>query len=153
MSTTPISATRFVAHTDGEISAVMGDPMRFVVTAEHTGGAYALSEQTVRPGNGAPPHIHHNEDEAFYILEGSFSAMVNGTEHRLNAGDFVHVPRGAVRSFTNIGETDGRLLIHHCPGSAVGFYQGMGKLPFPPAMEDIKALGDQYGIEIVMPPA
>ena len=151
MSATPTSQTRFVPHAEGDTHAVMGDPMRFIVTAEHTRGGYALAEQIVRPGNGAPPHIHHNEEESFYILEGTILAVADGVEHRLNPGDFIHVPRGVVRSFTNIGDTDARLLIQHCPGSAAGFYIAMGKLPFPPDLKDIKALGDQYNIEIVFP--
>ena len=129
----------------------MGDPMRFIMTAAHTGGAYALAEQIVRPSNGAPPHIHHREDESFYILGGSFEATINGKTIRLEQGDFAHVPRGAVRSFTNVGQTDGRLLIMHCPGSASDFYIAMGKLPFPPNLNDIAELAQQHGIELVMP--
>jgi len=131
----------------------MGDPMRFIMTAAHTGGAYALAEQVIRPGNGAPPHIHHREAESFYILEGTFEATVNGTTSRLEKGDFAHVPPGAVRSFTNVGTTDGRLLIMHCPGSASEFYIGMGKLSFPPNLNDIAALAQKHGIELVMPDA
>jgi uncharacterized cupin superfamily protein len=96
----------------------MGDPMRFIVTAEHTNGAYALAEQVIRHGNGAPPHIHHNEDETFYVLDGVFSVTVDGVEHRLERGDFAHTPRGSARAFTNIGPANGRVLIHHCPGAA-----------------------------------
>jgi mannose-6-phosphate isomerase-like protein (cupin superfamily) len=126
----------------------MGDPMRFIMTAEQTGGAYALAEQEIRPGNGAPPHIHHNEDESFYILEGEFSAVVDGVEKRLTKGDFIHIPRGSVRSFTNCGRANGRLLILHVPGSASAFYIAMGKLPFPPNMDDVMNLARTHGIEL-----
>jgi len=151
MTTNTTDAARFVTSTEGEVQPVMGDPMRFLCTAEHTGGAYALAEQKVRPGNGAPPHIHHREDESFYILEGEFLIAVNGQHYRAAVGDFIHIPRGAVRSFTNVGKAEGRLLIQHCPGSAAGFYIGMGKLAFPPDLNDIKSLGDRFGIEIVIP--
>lgn len=150
MTTTPTSGARLVSHTGGETHAVMGDPMRFIMTAADEGG-YALSEHEVRPGNGAPPHIHHNEAEAFYVLEGSIIAMVDGVEHRLEKGDFINVPKGAVRGFTNPTQSNSRMLILHCPGSAAEFYIGMGKLPFPPDLVDIKALGDKHGIEMVMP--
>jgi quercetin dioxygenase-like cupin family protein len=146
-----LTDTRLVRHAEGESHPVMGDPMRFIMTAAQTGAAYAISEQEVRPGNGAPPHIHHNEDESFYILEGHFSALIGDQLHSLKSGDFVHVPRGTVRGFTNIGAATGRVLILHVPGSASGFYIGMGKLPFPPKIEDIAALATQYGIEMVMP--
>ncbi len=150
MTTTPSHAPRYVSHDDGEVHAVMGDPMRFIMTAAHSGGGYAFAELEVRPDNGAPPHIHHNEEEAFYILEGTITATVDGTKHRLNKGDFIHMPRGAVRSFTNPTEANSRLLILHCPGSASEFYIGMGKLPYPPDLNDVKALADQHGIEMVL---
>ena len=151
MSAITASAFRCVPHSQGECHPVMGDPMRFIMTAEHTGGAYAISEVQARPGNGAPPHIHRHEEEAFYVLEGTFRIEIDGREMHAQPGDFVHVPRGAVRSFTNIGPAPARLLILHTPGAAAGFYIGMGKLPFPPAIEDITALGNQYGIEVVRP--
>lgn len=151
MTTVPVQPARFVRHDEGEVHPVMGDPMRFLATAADTAGAFALAEQRVRPGNGAPPHVHHNEEESFFILEGRFAVMVNGEERRLGPGDFAHVQRGAVRSFTNVGDTEGRLLIQHCPGSAAEFYIGMGRLPFPPDLGEIRALGDRYGIELVLP--
>lgn len=129
----------------------MGDPMRFIMTVEQTGGAYALAEQEIRPGNGAPPHIHRNEDESFYILEGEFAATVDGVEKRLNKGDFIHIPRGSVRSFSNVGSSHGRLLILHVPGSASGFYIAMGKLPFPPDLVEVAALAARHGIELAGP--
>ncbi|MEX0654470.1 MAG: cupin domain-containing protein [Phycisphaeraceae bacterium] len=150
MTATSSSVIR-CTHSEGPTHPVMGDPMRFIMTAEQTGGAYALSEIETRPGGGAPPHIHHHEEECFYVLEGTIEVTANGTVHRLEAGDFAHVPRGVVRSFTNPGTTHARMLIMHNPGAAAGFYIGMGKLPFPPQLEAIKALGDQYGIELVAP--
>ncbi|MFB3430260.1 MAG: cupin domain-containing protein [Phycisphaerales bacterium] len=151
MTTAPSQAARFVSYNEGEVHPVMGDPMRFLATAADTGGAFALAEQRVRPGNGAPPHIHHQEDESFFVLEGEFVVTVNGEERRVGPGDFAHVRRGAVRSFTNAGNSEGRLLIQHTPGAASEFYIGMGKMPFPPDLTEVKALGDRYGIELVFP--
>src|SRR5262249_42867755 len=44
----------------------------FKAVSETTNGAYTLTEVTARPGFVPPPHIHHREDEAFYVLEGQF---------------------------------------------------------------------------------
>jgi quercetin dioxygenase-like cupin family protein len=152
-ATSTADLTRHVPHAQGETHPVMGDPMRFIVTAQHTSGAYALAELVFRHGNGAPPLIHHNEAESFYVLDGVFSVTIDGKELRLSKGDFIHIPRGAVRSFTNISpnNADGRVLILHCPGSASAFYIGMGKLPFPPNLNDVADLAKKHGIELVMP--
>ena len=151
MSPETSTQARCVRHAEGETHPVIGDPMRFIMTAAHTGGAYAISEVDTQPGGGAPPHIHHREDEAFYVLEGTFEVTVDGTTHQLETGDFAHAPRGAVRAFTNVTDQPGRLLILHIPGAAADFYIGMGQLPFPPDPKDMAALGAQYDIELVQP--
>lgn len=50
----------------------------FKVVGEDTGGAFALSELTARPEFGPPPHMHHREDESYYVLEGEFEFMDDG---------------------------------------------------------------------------
>jgi len=47
---------------------VLGDLYTFKVVGEETGGAIAVLEVQVQPQNGPPPHIHHREDETFYVL-------------------------------------------------------------------------------------
>lgn len=50
-----------------------GDRYSFKTTSAESGGAHALFEMHVKPGSGTPPHIHHAEDEMFYVLEGELS--------------------------------------------------------------------------------
>src|ERR687893_132779 len=56
-----------------------GDTYRFLVTGEETGGAYFAMEAIVPPGGGPPPHIHRNEDETFYVVEGSCDIRLGDT--------------------------------------------------------------------------
>jgi hypothetical protein len=71
-----------------------------------------------------------------------------GAGHRLERGDWIHIPRGLVRSFINAGSANGRLFILHCHGAAADFCIGTGKLPCPPDIADI-APGERYGTELV----
>ena len=48
------------------------------IPSHKTGGAYALFEAATPPGAGPPPHVHHREDEAFYVLEGEYEFLVDG---------------------------------------------------------------------------
>ena len=48
---------------------VMGVLVTHKIPSHRTGGAYALFEVATRPGSGPPPHIHHREDESFYVLD------------------------------------------------------------------------------------
>ena len=60
-----------VASGEGKTLWVLGDLYEVKATGEDTGGRFGLWETTTPPGNPGPaPHIHHNEDEAMYVLEG-----------------------------------------------------------------------------------
>jgi mannose-6-phosphate isomerase-like protein (cupin superfamily) len=88
-----------------------GQLLTYKVTAEQTGGAYSLFEGTVPPGGAAPPHIHHREDESFYVVEGEFEFTRDGESIRAAAGSLVYVPRGSLHAFENVGESTGTLLL------------------------------------------
>src|SRR6476659_9651993 len=71
-----------------------GDRYTFLVTGEQTGGAYFVMEALVPPGGGPPPHIHQNEDETFYVIEGQCRIMIGDRTVLARVGDFVNIPRG-----------------------------------------------------------
>ena len=84
----------------GEGSAslwVLGELVTYKVTSSQTGGAYSLFEVVTPPGGGPPPHVQHQEDESFYVLEGEFE-FPNGGDGvvRAGAGSLVYVPRGSL---------------------------------------------------------
>ena len=64
-----------------------GALMTFLATGEDTHGQFALIEAVGRKGSDAPPHIHHREDEIFYVLEGE---IVFSVSDRTNQGHARH---------------------------------------------------------------
>ena len=83
-----------VASGAGKTLWVLGDLYEFKATGEDTGGRFALWKTTTPPGNpGPPPHIHHNEDEVFYLLEGEWELMVEGRASVVGAGTFANIPK------------------------------------------------------------
>jgi quercetin dioxygenase-like cupin family protein len=76
-----------------------GDSYRFLITGAESGGAYFAMEAIVPAGGGPPPHIHRNEDETFYVLEGEVEFLLGDRPVKGTAGDFVNVPRGTVHRF------------------------------------------------------
>jgi uncharacterized cupin superfamily protein len=64
-----------------------GDMYRFLVTGEETGGAYFAMEAFVPPGGGPPPHIHRNEDETFYVVEGEVEILLDDEIVTAGVGD------------------------------------------------------------------
>ena len=57
---------------------LLGMLITFKAVSEETGGEYSVFEQTVPPRAGVPPHMHHQESEAFYVLEGEFELLTGG---------------------------------------------------------------------------
>jgi mannose-6-phosphate isomerase-like protein (cupin superfamily) len=135
------------------------------VTAEQTGGAYSLFEGLVPAREGTPPHIHHREDECFYVLEGEFEFLSGDATVTAGAGTLIYVPRGTLHAFRNAGEVQGRLLVSQTPGGLhERFFEEVGEVapdgdspPVPrdaPDFERIAAIAAKYGTEIPrIPPA
>ncbi len=70
----------------------MGVLVTYKIPSHRTGGAYALFEVATQPGTGPPPHIHHREDESFYVLKAEYEFLIGGETLRAGAGSLIHVP-------------------------------------------------------------
>ena len=63
-------------------------------TTESTGGSYSLCHQVSPPGSATPYHLHHFEDEAFYVLEGESTFICDGKKTIAGPGEYLFLPRG-----------------------------------------------------------
>ena len=63
-----------------------------LTTIKAAGDGAMVTEQTAPRGSGSPLHVHHNEDEWFYVLEGELTIWVDGETHIAPAGSFVLGP-------------------------------------------------------------
>jgi quercetin dioxygenase-like cupin family protein len=142
----------------GERIWITGDTVVIRATAAETGGTYTMIEAIASPGNGPPPHIHKNEDETLYVLDGEFE-ILNG-EHLMSAkqGALAFVPRGTVHRFRCVGNSTGRLLLVYTPGGIEGFFRESGipaggDGPAPPVspaeIARTEKAGIRYGLQVV----
>ncbi len=135
----------------------MGMLVTFKAVSEETGGEYSLYELTVPPQLGAPPHIHHREDETFCVLEGEYEFLVGERTIRAGAGSVVYGPRNVPHTFKNVGTTPARMLAFVTPAGLEEFFAEVGEeatagsSPPPFGQEEIErllAVAPKYGIEI-----
>jgi quercetin dioxygenase-like cupin family protein len=127
-------------------------------TAKQTGGAFGLIEQVMAAGFASPWHVHHAEDEAFYVIEGELTFLCGDQKMQAGPGTFVYAPRDIPHGFRVEGTQEARVLLHFTPG---GFEQFAIELsePTPPAgppdinawMEKVMALATQYNLEVLGP--
>ena len=72
----------------------------------------------IEPGGAAHEHSHESMDQAFYVLAGSCSFLLEGDEHRLGPGDFVMVPPRVSHRILSLGPANLRLLVIMAPPPA-----------------------------------
>jgi quercetin dioxygenase-like cupin family protein len=149
-----------VTEGEGKMLWVVDELMTFKATGEDTGGAYSLTYSVVPPGGGPPPHIHHREDEAFWVLEGELEVMVGESTFKASAGSFVHLPMDIPHSYENIGPGPARFITLIVPAGLEMFFEEVGKpgsdvsSPPPFGEEDIDkllAIAPKYGAGILLP--
>jgi quercetin dioxygenase-like cupin family protein len=99
--------------------------------SEFNGGAYSLVHLTATPGFQTPYHLHHAEDEAFYVLDGEFTFICNGKKTILGPGGYIFLPRGIPHGFRSSSVSDGHILTHVMPGGDVGFMGMMLEMAVP----------------------
>jgi mannose-6-phosphate isomerase-like protein (cupin superfamily) len=90
-----------------------------------TGGHWALGEAWQDPGFENPPHTH-DEAEAFYVLEGSFTFYTDSDPAEgVGPGTLVFIPPGAVHGFRT-GPEGGRLICLWPSTVEAAFFGGPG---------------------------
>jgi uncharacterized cupin superfamily protein len=120
-----------------------------------------VTEQLAPRGNGSPLHVHHNEDEWFYVLEGELTIWVDGETVVAPAGAFVFGPRDIPHTFV-VSSERARFLLVTEPGDFAGFVRALAEpaaapeipdgLDGPPDMEPVLRAAAEYGLEILGPP-
>jgi mannose-6-phosphate isomerase-like protein (cupin superfamily) len=94
----------------------------FKVSSRDCGGDFFAMEHNHTRKGGPPRHLHHNEDEWFYVVEGTYLVEIGTTMHTLHAGDSVLGPRRISHAFSFTGESSGRLLITYAPAGRMEEY-------------------------------
>jgi len=140
-----------------------GGLVKFYALGEDTGGAFTLFEEALAVQDRAVqdralPHLHREEDQAFYVLEGEHEFVCDGSAFATQVGSFVYVPRGTVHSYENVGTEPGRLLILSTPAGGterlffdLGEPASEGSSPPPTEPLDLgkfRATVQKYGSDI-----
>lgn len=95
-------------------------------TSGETGGAFLLFEDHMARGKTTPLHLHPNQDEAIYVIDGEIVAHVEGEEHRVGSGGLFYAPRGVAHAFMVTSETAHTLALM-TPGTGEVFYREAGE--------------------------
>ncbi len=153
----------------GKVSVAMPGESRFAfstasqtklspckLTADDTGGALTAFELSALPQTGPYLHVHHREDEWYYVLSGEFLFNAGGVEHTLPAGASIWLPRGIPHVWANIATSESKLILVCQPGGFEKFFEDMGaamsKVDSANAEKTMAAMFAKYGMEMLGPP-
>jgi mannose-6-phosphate isomerase-like protein (cupin superfamily) len=127
-------------------------------TAADTAGQMTIIEVTEPPGHEAPLHVHHREDEAFFILEGTATIHVGDESFEVGPGDYALGPRDIPHRYS-IGPEGCRMLFICTPGGFENLVREMSMpaerrtLPPPsdeePDWERVAAVAEANGCELL----
>jgi len=106
----------------GEQLSFTGGMFVIRASAETTGGAFSIVEEAP-PLLDTPLHVHANEDELFFILEGEHVVQCGEDEFRLGPGGTAFLPRGVPHSQRRVEPGVGRLLAMTSPAGFEGFFR------------------------------
>jgi quercetin dioxygenase-like cupin family protein len=101
----------------------MGGLMTFLVTSAETENRSFLLEVRTEPGAEPPPHLHYEQDEVFYILEGELEVYCMGQVRTVRAGEVVFLPRKQAHAFYFLSPI--RFLALVQPGGLDGYFEAM----------------------------
>lgn len=152
-----------VAPQRGQTVHLFGNLLTFVLRGADTGMRFSMVEAYTAPGAGSPPHLHHEDEESFYVLEGTYQVVLGDQRLTSGPGSLTHVPKGVPHAFSNVGDGPARMMILNWPADhherffmAVGDCVPAGCREFPapeePDFGAIVAAAQAAGIELLLPP-
>ena len=141
---------------DKEHRKLFGDrtvPLDFKLSTADSGGGMLIVEHTDVKKSGPPRHVHHDQDEWFYVVKGDYIVEVGGERFTLGPGDSVMGPRKIPHAWAFVGEGTGKLIITFQPaGKMEAFFNKIAPMTeFPPRDEMVKMFRD-HGLELTGPP-
>jgi mannose-6-phosphate isomerase-like protein (cupin superfamily) len=123
-----------------------------VSTPDMNGGLF-ISEIVDDHKGGPSRHLHYEQDEWFYVIEGEYSIEVGDEKYRLGPGDSVLAPRMVPHVWAHVGEGTGKLIAAVQPaGKLEAFFGELAKMRVTPSREVLLKLFRAHGMELAGPP-
>ncbi len=97
------------------------------VTSDDTLGAYEICEERCPPGFASRKHMHVQNHESFFVIEGGGTFILGDQTHEGKAGDLFHIPPGTPHQII-AGDNGIRMLLIYSPGETEAMFQEMTAL-------------------------
>ena len=137
----------------------LGLPTWIRASGTETNGTFSLIDQVIPAGLASPWHLHHHEDESFYVIDGTMTVVVGDRAVTLNAGDYGFGPRGIPHGFRIEGAKPARILLMTNSSRLAAFVRETSipaesatpPEPNPADLPKLVAAAEKYGLSILGP--
>lgn len=134
---------------NAEIIRPFGNEMKVMLPATRTGGTCSVLFADLKPGEGAPPHLHREYDEYFFVVDGTISLVVDGKERTIVPGTLAFTPRGAIHSFKNIGASIASMLEWTVPGGNEAYFRAVSEMGTNIDPKRLAEINAQFATEFI----
>ena len=146
----PAGGDRFRRQRDIDFTSTVID---IKVSTLDTDGGLSVAEITSFHKGGPAQHLHHEQDEWFYVVEGEYVIEVGEERYELGPGDSVLAPRKVAHVWAHVGEGTGRVIAALQPaGEIEAFFDDLAKLSGSPEREVLQRAFSSHGMELAGPP-
>jgi quercetin dioxygenase-like cupin family protein len=136
-----------------KLKGVNSNVLDVKISGNDTNGELAIFEQTsLSQGKGTPLHLHHTQDEIFYVLEGSYYFQVGEEKFSLTVGDSIFLPRKVPHAWTQVSEKGKMTVVVQPAGKLENFFVTMSALDHDPTHKEIEKIFADNEMQVVGPP-
>ncbi len=137
----------------GEKTLVGGkSPNNIKVSQKDTDSDLTVFEYIGNEKGGPPLHVHPNQDEIFFIVEGTYLFQVGEDKHTLTTGDTIFLPRTIPHTFAQLSEKGKMFFLFQPSGKMEDFFRTLGSLTAPPTPEQGAKIFADHDMKVVGPP-
>ncbi len=135
-----------------QLKGVNSNILDVKVSGSDTNGDLAIFEQTsLSQGKGTPLHLHHAQDEIFYVLEGSYFFQVGDEKFKLANGDSIFMPRKVPHAWTQISETGKMIVVFQPAGKMENFFVTVAALDHEPTPAEMQTIFADNEMQVIGP--
>lgn len=148
----PSAARPLVVRADtdrfGEDNRLGGvSPNHCKLSSVDTDGALAVFESLTIGKGGPSYHVHHGQDEWFFVREGAFVFRIGEDDHQLGPGDSAFVPRGTPHTWAHLGTGTGRMVFFVSPaGLMESYFREISRPEVQRTPEQARRLSEAHGM-------
>ena len=136
-----------------KLKGVNANVLDVKISGSDTDGGMAVFEQTsLSPGRGTPLHVHHLQNEMFYVIEGKYYFQVGDDKFHLSAGDSIFLPIKTPHAWTQVSDKGKMNVIFQPAGKMENFFVTMAALDHEPTKAEIDKIFIDNDMQVVGPP-